>query len=317
MDSMQRVFWYVQCFEKDFSKNQMAAFGEERRKELSEKRRELAQAKKRVKEIDSLQRFIDKVKCVTQLTELTPEIVHEFIERIVVSKPEYIDGQRYQSLDIYYNSVGIVREPMPEEMEELFQEHMRNNLPVERKRIIRKKKSSKCSTKSHLRKSRVIKGAEKGGRHTSRPIYFQLFFHYLKIFNGHILYTFLFLYSGRSRFHWLHPFFYASNTSYPITSKIKKCKAFIKLSSISLLAKVTIHGLAFCSRKTTVEKMVFLYQRMTGMLFKKLSILENPLCPFHIVHYRHGKWAALFTASALDTVGGVGGQCAVMLANAL
>ncbi len=279
MDSMQRVFWYVQCFEKDFSKNQMAAFGEERRKELSEKRRELAQAKKRVKEIDSL--------------------------------------QRYQSLDIYYNSVGIVREPMPEEMEELFQEHMRNNLPVERKRIIRKKKSSKCSTKSHLRKSRVIKGAEKGGRHTSRPIYFQLFFHYLKIFNGHILYTFLFLYSGRSRFHWLHPFFYASNTSYPITSKIKKCKAFIKLSSISLLAKVTIHGLAFCSRKTTVEKMVFLYQRMTGMLFKKLSILENPLCPFHIVHYRHGKWAALFTASALDTVGGVGGQCAVMLANAL
>ena len=155
MDSMQRVFWYVQCFEKDFSKNQMAAFGEERRKELSEKRRELAQAKKRVKEIDSL--------------------------------------QRYQSLDIYYNSVGIVREPMPEEMEELFQEHMRNNLPVERKRIIRKKKSSKCSTKSHLRKSRVIKGAEKGGRHTSRPIYFQLFFHYLKIFNGHILYTFSYI----------------------------------------------------------------------------------------------------------------------------
>ena len=179
LDSMQRVFWYVQCFEKDFARNQMAAFGEEKRKELSEKRRELAQAKKRVKEIDSLiqkiyednvsgkisdgrfatmsmafedepkqlkesipnmeqyletetdksdslQRFIDRVKCVTQLTELTPEIVHEFIEKIVVSKPEYIDGQRYQSLDIYYNSVGIVREPMPEEMEELFQEHMRN-----------------------------------------------------------------------------------------------------------------------------------------------------------------------------------------------
>ena len=179
LDSMQRVFWYVQCFEKDFARNQMAAFGEEKRKELSEKRRELAQAKKRVKEIDSLiqkiyednvsgkisdgrfatmsmafedeqkqlkesipnmeqyletetdksdslQRFIDRVKCVTQLTELTPETVHKFIEKIVVSKPEYIDGQRYQSLDIYYNSVGIVREPMPEEMEELFQEHMRN-----------------------------------------------------------------------------------------------------------------------------------------------------------------------------------------------
>ncbi len=47
---------------------------------------------------ESLQRFIDKVKYVTQLTELTPEIVHEFIEKMVVSKPEYIDGKRHQSL---------------------------------------------------------------------------------------------------------------------------------------------------------------------------------------------------------------------------
>ena len=78
---------------------------------------------------DSLQRFIDRVKYITQLTELTPEIVHEFIEEIVVCKPEYIDGKRYQNLDIYYNSVGIVKEPMPEELEELFQEHIRNRKP--------------------------------------------------------------------------------------------------------------------------------------------------------------------------------------------
>ena len=52
---------------------------------------------------DSLQRFIDRVKCVTQLTELTPETVHEFIEKIVVSNPEYIDGKRHQSLEIYNN----------------------------------------------------------------------------------------------------------------------------------------------------------------------------------------------------------------------
>ncbi len=61
---------------------------------------------------------------VTQLTELTPKIVHEFIEKIVVSKPEYRDGKRYQNLEIYYNGIGIVREPTPEEMEELFQEHL-------------------------------------------------------------------------------------------------------------------------------------------------------------------------------------------------
>ena len=176
---MQRVFWYVQNFEKDFARKQMAAFGEEKKKELSMKRRELEKTKKRVREIDSLiqkiyednvsgkisderfatmsmafedeqkqlktsipdmeqyletetnksdslQRFIDRVKCVTQLTELTPETVHEFIEKIVVSNPEYIGGKRHQSLEIYYNGVGIVREPSPEEMEELFQEHMQN-----------------------------------------------------------------------------------------------------------------------------------------------------------------------------------------------
>ena len=166
-------------FEKDFARKQMAAFGDEKKKELAQKRKELSKAKKRAVEIDhliqkiyednvngkisderfatmsmafeeeqrqiksaipnmeqyletetdksdSLQRFIDKVKCITQLTELTPEVVHEFIEKIVVSKPEYIDGKRHQNLKIYYNGVGIVREPSPEEMEELFQEHMQD-----------------------------------------------------------------------------------------------------------------------------------------------------------------------------------------------
>ena len=54
MESMQRVFWYVQSFEKDFAMKQMAAFGEEKKKELSMKRRELEKTKKRVREIDSL-----------------------------------------------------------------------------------------------------------------------------------------------------------------------------------------------------------------------------------------------------------------------
>lgn len=160
-----------------FARMQMQSFGEEKKKELSEKRREFARAEKRVKEIDeliqkiyednaahkisderfatmsmayeieqqklkdnipemeaylesetdktdNLQRFIDKSRSITQLTELTSEIVHEFIEKIVVSKPERIDGKRVQQLDIYYNGVGIVREPTPEEMEELFEERV-------------------------------------------------------------------------------------------------------------------------------------------------------------------------------------------------
>lgn len=75
---------------------------------------------------EGLQRFIDKVKQVTRLEALTPELVHEFIEKIVVSAPEYKDGKRYQEVAIHYNGVGIIRESTPEEMEEYFQEHIKN-----------------------------------------------------------------------------------------------------------------------------------------------------------------------------------------------
>ena len=76
---------------------------------------------------EGLQHFIDKAKKLTRLTELTPEILHEFIEKIVVSKPYKIDGKRHQDLDIYYNGVGIIKEPSPEQMEEYFQEHILND----------------------------------------------------------------------------------------------------------------------------------------------------------------------------------------------
>ena len=178
LERMQRVLWYVQSYEKLFAQKQLENFGEQKKKELTEKRRELEKAKRRIREIDTviqklyednatgkvsddrfatmsmsleteqeelktkvpeletelenakiategLQRFIEKAKKVTQLTELTPELVHEFIQKIVVGKPEYKDGKRYQSVEIHYNGVGIIREPSPEEMEEYFQEHLK------------------------------------------------------------------------------------------------------------------------------------------------------------------------------------------------
>ena len=73
---------------------------------------------------ESLQKFIDKVKKITELRELTPELIHEFIDKIIVYAPRYLDGKRVQLMDIYYNGVGILRELSPEEMEEAFQEHL-------------------------------------------------------------------------------------------------------------------------------------------------------------------------------------------------
>ena len=73
---------------------------------------------------ESLQRFIQKVKQVTELKALTPELIHEFVDKIVVYAPRYLDGKRVQLLDIYYSGVGILHELTPEEMEEAFQHHL-------------------------------------------------------------------------------------------------------------------------------------------------------------------------------------------------
>lgn len=73
---------------------------------------------------ESLQCFIQKVKQITELKVLTPGLIHEFVDKIVVYAPRYLDGKRVQLLDIYYSGVGILHELTPEEMEEAFQHHL-------------------------------------------------------------------------------------------------------------------------------------------------------------------------------------------------
>ena len=36
----------------------------------------------------------------------------------------YLDGKRVQLIDIYYSGIGMLRELIPEEMEEAFQKHL-------------------------------------------------------------------------------------------------------------------------------------------------------------------------------------------------
>ena len=69
----------------------------------------------------NLQQFIRKVKKITELKVLTPELIYEFVEKIVVYAPKYLDGKRIQIVDIHYSGVGILDELTPEEMEESFQ----------------------------------------------------------------------------------------------------------------------------------------------------------------------------------------------------
>ena len=47
------------------------------------------------------------MKQLIEIKELTPELIHEFIDKIVVYAPKYLDGKRYQV------GVGILRAAAP------------------------------------------------------------------------------------------------------------------------------------------------------------------------------------------------------------
>ena len=186
IESLQRVLFHIQAFEKQFVQEQLDKSSEEQKKELAKKRRELAKSEKRIAELDRLfQRiyednvsgklsderfsimsanyeteqkmlkdsliqlkadvemqddktanvsaFIDKVKRYTEIKELTPAIVNEFIDYIMVSKKQVIDGKTVYSIDIYYSGVGIINAPSAEEYEEMFQERLKQKRSKEEK----------------------------------------------------------------------------------------------------------------------------------------------------------------------------------------
>lgn len=193
LENIRRVFLNVQLYEVPFIKKQTDYYNAEKQKELSSKRKELAQMQRRVDEIDklilriyednvsqkisderfriisnqyeteqsdlksripeleqylseendkteNLQQFIQKAKSMINPTELTPELLNEFIDKIVVSAPHYLDGKRYQLVDIHYKGVGIVNELTPEEAEACFQASLEDQR--HRKELLLEKKKT-------------------------------------------------------------------------------------------------------------------------------------------------------------------------------
>ena len=56
--------------------------------------------------------FISNVKKYTEIEELTPEILNELIEKILVHQTKNINGKKVQEIDIYYRGVGIISFPV-------------------------------------------------------------------------------------------------------------------------------------------------------------------------------------------------------------
>lgn len=73
--------------------------------------------------------FVDKVKKYTEIKELTPEIINELIDKILVHQQTRVDGKKYQQIDIYYSGVGIISVSANEyDFEKEFQNMLKNQI---------------------------------------------------------------------------------------------------------------------------------------------------------------------------------------------
>ncbi|MCL2856725.1 MAG: recombinase family protein [Oscillospiraceae bacterium] len=68
--------------------------------------------------------FLANVRKYTDITELTPTILNEFIQRVEVHAPDKSSGKRVQQIDIFYNAVGVIDIPAPGELEAMIAEHI-------------------------------------------------------------------------------------------------------------------------------------------------------------------------------------------------
>ena len=68
-------------------------------------RQELSKAKE---QSDNVTRFMRSVRKYTEITELTPELVREFVQKVVVYQAEKINGRRTQRIDLYFNGIGQI-----------------------------------------------------------------------------------------------------------------------------------------------------------------------------------------------------------------
>ena len=82
---------------------------EQEQAELSEAvkalREELSAAQKETADIN---KFLRLVKKYTEITELKPEIVRTFIDKIYIHKGEKAQGGHRQTIEIIYNCVGAI-----------------------------------------------------------------------------------------------------------------------------------------------------------------------------------------------------------------
>ena len=75
---------------------------------VAELRRELEKGQE---EAVNVSHFVELVRKYTEVRELTPTIVNEFIKMVIVHAPSKVNGKRFQPVQIVYNLVGEITIP--------------------------------------------------------------------------------------------------------------------------------------------------------------------------------------------------------------
>ena len=90
----------------------MASGYEQEQRSLCSQRERLAEEIVRSNELhENMERFLPLIKKYTDITEVTPHILNELIEKIVVhEKVQGSDGMMTQQVDIYYKFIGCINQ---------------------------------------------------------------------------------------------------------------------------------------------------------------------------------------------------------------
>ena len=114
-------------FENLYEDKILGTLSEERYKKLADKYEQeqaeltllIADAQKLVTEDNknelNVDRFLAMVRKYTRVEELTQEILHHFIHKIVVYHREELNMSQTQKVDIYFNFIGQIKLPTPQE----------------------------------------------------------------------------------------------------------------------------------------------------------------------------------------------------------
>ena len=73
-----------------------------------------AQVSAYAEDSDRAKQFLALAKKYTDFSELTTQMLNEFVDKIIVHAPEKVDGDRMQEIEIYLNFIGRFELPAPE-----------------------------------------------------------------------------------------------------------------------------------------------------------------------------------------------------------